>query len=118
MQKWWLVAILAVAVSCGGGAEPTSAPTPSAGTIERLDPAFDELVPTDAVIEHLADGFGFTEGPVWVDAEDGFLLFSDIPGNRIVKWEQDGTVTLAARKRAQEADFREELDFPDPRGVN
>ena len=99
MQKWWLVAILAVAVSCGGGAEPTEeteptpAPTPSAGTIERLDPAFDELVPTDAVIEHLADGFGFTEGPVWVDAEDGFLLFSDIPGNRIVKWEQDGTVS-------------------------
>ena len=99
MKRWWLVAVVAVAVSCGGGsepAEPTAAepePTPSAGTIERLDPAFDELVPPDAVIEHLADGFGFTEGPVWVDEGDGFLLFSDIPGNAIIKWEPDGTVS-------------------------
>lgn len=99
MNRWWLVAVVAVAVSCGGGsepAEPTAAepePAPSAGTIERLDPAFDELVPPDAVIEHLADGFGFTEGPVWVDEGDGFLLFSDIPGNAIIKWEPDGTVS-------------------------
>ena len=101
MQRLCLVAILAVAVSCGGGGDPEPVeeaaappePTPSAGTIERLDPAFDALVSTDAVIEHLADGFGFTEGPVWVDDGDGFLLFSDIPGNRIVKWEPDGTVS-------------------------
>ena len=66
---------------------------PSAGTIERLDPAFDTLVPKGAVIEHLADGFGFTEGPVWVQGDDPFLLFSDIPGNRIIKWTPIGIVS-------------------------
>jgi len=64
-----------------------------AGTIERLDPAFNTLVPQDAEIEHLADGFGFTEGPVWVRGEDPFLLFSDIPGNRIIKWTPAGVVS-------------------------
>lgn len=34
--------------------------------------------------EKLAGGFGFTEGPVWI--KEGFLLFSDIPNNVILKW--------------------------------
>ena len=36
-------------------------------------------------LEKLADGFLFTEGPLW-DPRGGRLLFSDIPGNRIVQW--------------------------------
>jgi len=34
--------------------------------------------------ERIATGFQFTEGPVW--HPDGFVLFSDVQGNRIVKW--------------------------------
>lgn len=57
------------------------------GAIERLDPAMDSLVPPDAVIEVLARGFDWAEGPVWV--EDGpYLLFSDVPRNRIYRWEE------------------------------
>ena len=61
------------------------------GKIERLDPAFDKLVPKDAVIEVLAGGFEWSEGPVWIpDGE--YLLFSDIPRNQIVKWKEgEGT---------------------------
>ena len=96
MRRWVLLAGFLMA-GCGGAPAPEAAPEPeqepSAGTIERLDPSLDRLVPADAVIEHLAGGFGFTEGPTWVDAAGGFLLFSDIPGNRIVKWEPDGTVS-------------------------
>ena len=33
----------------------------------------------------LCDGFGFTEGPVWVPERD-FFLFSDVPGNAIFRW--------------------------------
>ena len=41
-------------------------------------------------LEHLASGLGFTEGPVWI-AEHGALLFTDIPGNAILRWsEADG----------------------------
>ena len=51
------------------------------GTIERLDPKFDELIPRDAAMEVLAGGFAWSEGPVWVK-DGGYLLFSDIPNNR------------------------------------
>ena len=86
---------LIVAVSCGASPEPEELlePEVSAGTIARLDPAFEQLVPADAVIELLADGFGFSEGPAWIDEGEGFLLFSDIPWNSIIKWTPDGTVT-------------------------
>ena len=85
-------------VACGAPAPPDETipePEPmvaegadSAGTIVRVDAAFDALVPADAVIEKLADGYGFTEGPVWVRRgdPDPYLLFSDIPNNVIRKW--------------------------------
>src|SRR5438105_619997 len=57
------------------------------GTIERKDPALDKLIPKDAVIEKLADGFSWAEGPIWVPKE-GYLLFSDIPKNTIFKWKE------------------------------
>jgi gluconolactonase len=57
------------------------------GSIERNDPAFDRLIPKGAVLEKLADGFAWTEGPTWVK-DGGYLLFSDIPNNRVVKWQE------------------------------
>ena len=54
--------------------------------IQRLNPALDTLVSKDAVIDLAADGFGFTEGPVWMRA--GYLLFTDVPGNVIYKLEK------------------------------
>lgn len=62
----------------------------SIGKIERLDPEFDKLVAPGATIEVLAGGFDWSEGPVWVKKE-GYLLFSDIPPNKIMKWSpKDG----------------------------
>lgn len=58
------------------------------GKIERLDPAFDKLIGPDAKLEVLAEGHVWTEGPVWVPRDGGFLLFSDIPRNRVYKWQQ------------------------------
>lgn len=58
------------------------------GKIERLDPAFDNLIGRDAKLEILATGHDWTEGPLWVPREDGFLLFSDIPRNRVYKWQE------------------------------
>ncbi len=84
-----------LAVACGAP-EPEPAPEPTApdtgaGTILRVDQRFDALVPADARIEKLADGFVFTEGPVW-DRAGGRLLFSDVRGNGVYQWtEADGT---------------------------
>lgn len=63
-------------------------PISSAATspqIVWLDPRFDKIVPKDAVVEKLADGFAWVEGPVWNRAGK-FLLFSDVPNNSIFKW--------------------------------
>lgn len=68
---------------------PATETAPAAGAIVRLDPALDELLATDAVIEKIADGFQFIEGPVWVGgADDGFVLFSDIPANKVYQWSE------------------------------
>jgi gluconolactonase len=68
-------------------------PSPQAGSIDRVDPALDAIVPAEAKIEKLAGGFAFTEGPIWFKQER-YLLFSDIPGNAIHKWTPDGKVAL------------------------
>ena len=45
--------------------------------IERLDPAFDALVPADAKVEKLAEGFLWIEGPTWFQSS---VVFSDVAG--------------------------------------
>ncbi len=68
---------------------------PVLGEILRLDPRLDALLPADAKIEVLASGFVWSEGPVWVpEGEGGFVLFSDIPRNRVMKWKEGEGVSV------------------------
>jgi gluconolactonase len=60
---------------------------PTMGQVERLDPAFDNLIAPGTEIEKLASGFDWAEGPVWVK-KGNYLLFSDVPLNGIYKWEE------------------------------
>src|SRR5437773_7053011 len=64
-----------------------------AANIVRLDPRFDKLVPKDAKLEKIADGFTWVEGPVW-DRKGQYLLFSDIPANSVFKWKPGAGVSL------------------------
>jgi len=57
-------------------------------------PAFLELVDEDAELERLGTGFTFTEGPLW--NPDGFLLFSDMPGDVRRRWDAESGVTEVA----------------------
>jgi gluconolactonase len=85
-----LAAALAVV---SGGTRPALADDKkpkTIGSIDRKDPRLDALIPKDAVIEVLAEGFKWTEGPVWVKQDGGYLLFSDIPNNRVMKWSAKG----------------------------
>ena len=63
--------------------------------------AFHALVPVGTEAEVLADGFSWSEGPVWRPAE-GDLLFSDVPENTVYRWaEGDGlSVYLRPASRA------------------
>ncbi|HEY1785168.1 MAG TPA: SMP-30/gluconolactonase/LRE family protein [Pirellulales bacterium] len=99
---------------------------PTIGKIERLDPAMDKLIPKDAVIEVLASGFEWCEGPLWMkdlsylDATnapnapnppwivkegdlrrekkpDGFLLFSDTRRNCVLRWQKGEDISVFMR---------------------
>jgi gluconolactonase len=66
---------------------------PTLGSIERNDRAVDLLIPADAKIEKLAEGFTWSEGPVWMK-RGGYLLFSDVPRNTVFKWEEGRMAAL------------------------
>src|SRR5271169_4667056 len=66
-------------------------PDPS---IKILDPRFSALVLGNAAVERIATGCRFNEGPVWF-GDGRFLLWSDIPNDRIMKWEEEtGAVSI------------------------
>jgi gluconolactonase len=87
MKALRLLAILVFAVLPLVGRAEDKPLAGTLGTIERLDPAFDELIGKDAKLEKLVGGFDWVEGPVWVHKDGGYLLFSDIPNNSVFKWQ-------------------------------
>lgn len=79
--------------SCNNESQPTAeAKKDSAyktiGTFEKYDPAFDEIVSADAKAEIIAEGFDWSEGPLWVESHN-MLLFSDVPQNKVYKWTEE-----------------------------
>ena len=60
--------------------------------VERIDPAIDAIVPLNPKVFKLAEGFRFTEGPIWT--KDGALLFSDPNANRIYRYGGNGQLSV------------------------
>lgn len=84
------LAVTACATGPEAAAPGNAMSYPAIGRIRRLDPALDAVIAPGAVVEQLADGFSWSEGPVWIHDGD-YLLFSDVPENRIHRWsEADG----------------------------
>ena len=65
----------------------TSAAYPTVGSVERLHDEINQLIPTDAVIEVLTEGFTWSEGPLWLEEQD-MLIFSDVPENTVYRWKE------------------------------
>src|SRR5580704_12324998 len=65
--------------------------------VEELDPRFLKYRITNAAVERLATGMRFGEGPVWF-GDGRFLLWSDIPNNRIMRWDEESRATSVFRK--------------------
>ena len=71
-------------------APPIRYPDPN---IKVIDPRFQKYVLGNAAIERIAGGCRFTEGPVWF-GDGRYLLWSDIPGDCILRWEEEtGTIS-------------------------
>ncbi len=94
-MRWVSILVAVGCLAAGGfpGVARCDDPPKTIGSIERLDPAVNRLLPRDAVIEVLASGFEWSEGPVWVP-DGGYLLFSDIPRNQIVKWKEGAGISV------------------------
>ena len=109
----WLVLVSLVWIS-GCQQEPPE-PSVTGGEIVRADPALDEIVPSPAKIEKLAEGLGFTEGPVWV--HEGYLLFSDIPANSIFKWTPGGETTVFLKPSGLDGEVQPGMSYPGSNGL-
>src|SRR5262249_34875116 len=73
------------------GIAPARAAPPVPKPVTKKDPALDALVSSDAKLEEISTGYGFTEGLVWVaKGKSGYLLLSDMPANVIYKLSTDG----------------------------
>ncbi|MBN1417793.1 MAG: SMP-30/gluconolactonase/LRE family protein [Planctomycetes bacterium] len=88
-----LLGIVWLAAGCASPGGGRKAPYLTIGSLEAKDPRFHDLIAPEAKIEILADGFEWTEGPVWV-RDGAYLLFSDIPPNSIFKWKEGEGVSL------------------------
>lgn len=60
-------------------------------SVEIRDERFRDVVGDDAELERLGTGYEFTEGAVW-DYRGKFLIFSDMPGNIMRKWSDEGGI--------------------------
>ena len=66
---------------------------PTIGNIERLDESINDIVSANAKAEIIAEGFEWSEGPLWIE-KNNMLLFSDIPRNAIYKWTEKNGAEL------------------------
>jgi len=58
------------------------------GSVERLSPEINNLIDKNSKIEIIAEGFEWSEGPIW-STELNSVLFSDVPENVIYIWNED-----------------------------
>lgn len=80
---------LLLAISC---TQPKNTMKPNS-SIEILDEAALTLIDPEAKLEVIAEGFEWTEGPLWLEKEQK-LLFSDIPNNSIFQIDAKGETSL------------------------
>src|SRR3712207_2538426 len=74
-----------------GGAPTTYFTDPD---ILTVDPLFEQYVQPNSAIARLWTGALWAEGPAW-SSQGRYLVFSDIPNNRQMRWtEDDGQVTV------------------------
>src|SRR5947209_10651215 len=72
------------------------------GSVEILDPSFAKYRIFSSTVEQLATGMRWAEGPVWF-GDGRYLLVSDIPNNRILRWEEASGAVSEFRKPSDNA---------------
>jgi gluconolactonase len=87
-MRGWLPALLVALTGAGVAPLQGQAVTQqkTIGRVIRAADGLDRVLAPDASLEVLGEGYDWSEGPVWVARDGGFLLFSDVPKNHILRW--------------------------------
>ena len=105
--------VASIAITSLSGNTDTPSNYPVIGKINKFDDRLDELIDEEAQIEVIASGFVWTEGPAW-NKEGGFLVFSDIPRNVVMKWSE----TEGLREYLRPAGYTGIVDYGREPGSN
>lgn len=89
---FWKLSVLTL-IMIMGEFPVTYAQYPTLGKVIFNESEMKVLIPEDAVIEVLAGGFVWTEGPVWHEGNKS-LLFSDVPKNKVYQWTPKDGITV------------------------
>jgi len=89
MKNLFIFSLFAIIAACNNDQENKEQKMSykNLGTIERFDGALDNIISTNAKPEIIAEGFEWSEGPLWVEKHN-MLLFSDVPMNTVYKWTE------------------------------
>ncbi len=79
--------MLVIFISCSTTEYPTT------GSVQRIDPRLDRIIAPGTLPEILAEGFEWSEGPLWLP-DQGKVIFSDIPNNSIFEWSEEKGLKL------------------------
>jgi gluconolactonase len=84
--------------------------------IERVSAEIDGIVPKNPKLWKIAEGFRFTEGPVWV-RDGGYLLFSDPNANRIYRYSDESGLSVFRERSGYDAADLAEYGQPGSNGL-
>jgi len=89
MKNLFIFSLFAIIAACGNehGNKNQEMKYKSIGMIERFDPALDNIISDKAQPEIIAEGFDWSEGPLWIEKYN-MLIFSDVPMNTVYKWTE------------------------------
>ena len=100
---FWTASLVALSLSScnssGSGNKPDNTSVPDqpefekTGSVVRLNPAMDRIIPPGETPEILASGFEWSEGPLWLPDQQ-MVIFSDIPNNSIFQWSEEEGLKL------------------------
>lgn len=90
MEKIFILSLIAVLIGCNTNQQSKKQEVNNMkmGSVERLDSLLDSIIASDAKAEIIAEGFEWSEGPVWIE-KNKMLLFSDVPTNTVYKWTEE-----------------------------
>ena len=100
----------------GGEAPVAVTPQEVNVRIVRNDPAIDGIVPPNPKLFKVAEGFAFTEGPVWI-RQDGYLLFSDPNRNTIYRYDDAAGLSVFRHNSGYDAADVGEYSQPGSNGL-